>query len=270
MPELGTVESTLFVPMRGRIYASERFPNILHDEKALSLKQRLPPGLPRQEGQYALIASASRSANMDRSIRGFLEREPGGAVVQLGCGLETSFYRGDNGRTHWYEVDLPDVIAYRTALLPQQERETCIAGDAFCDGWIKRVRAERGEAPLLVTAGGLFHYFPKEKVLGLLRMLGQYGRIEIVFDAVNQSGLNMMRKKYLRQVGHADAEMFFHVDSARELAAEAGRDIRVVAEEPYYRHIPRRGLKLSTRISMSVSDRLGMVKMIHLRMERGR
>ena len=31
-----------------------------------------------------------------------------------------------------------------------------------------------------------------------------------------------MMKKYMKQVGHADAQMFFYVDSAEELAAKIG------------------------------------------------
>lgn len=74
MPEFNAVENTLFIPMLGRIYASEHFQNILYDEKALSLKDVLPKGLAEtgSQSQYTLLASASRSANMDRYIRDFL------------------------------------------------------------------------------------------------------------------------------------------------------------------------------------------------------
>ena len=108
MSKLGVVEDTLFVPMLGRIYASEYCPQILYDPKALELKKKLPSSLPEQDGQsqYTLLASAARSANMDRYIRAFLERRPDGVIVQLGCGLETAYYRCDNGRSHWYAVDL--------------------------------------------------------------------------------------------------------------------------------------------------------------------
>ena len=34
MQNMGIVEDTLFVPLLGRIYASERFPNILRDDAA--------------------------------------------------------------------------------------------------------------------------------------------------------------------------------------------------------------------------------------------
>ena len=104
MQKLGVLEDTLFIPMLGRIYASEHCPQILYDKKALELKKKLPSGLIEQnmQNQYTLLASASRSANMDRIIRSFLERRPDGVIVQLGCGLETTYHRCDNGKAHWY------------------------------------------------------------------------------------------------------------------------------------------------------------------------
>ena len=267
MQTLGVVEDTLFVPMLGRIYASEHCPQILYDKKALELKNKLPSDLIEQnkQNQYTLLASASRSANMDRFIQSFLERRPNGVIVQLGCGLETTYYRCDNRRTRWYAVDLPHVIDYRRELLPELERETYLAGDAFSEDWIRQVRTEFPDAPILVTAGGLFHYFEENKVISLLRMIGQSGNMEVVFDTVNKKGMAMMQKKYMKQVGHADAQMFFYVDAAKELAAKIRGNVKVIAEEPYYRYIPKNGLKLSTKVSMAVSDQFKMVKMICLK-----
>ena len=268
MSKLGVVEDTLFVPMLGRIYASEYCPQILYDPKALELKKKLPSSLPEQDGQsqYTLLASAARSANMDRYIRAFLEHRPDGVIVQLGCGLETAYYRCDNGRSRWYAVDLPHVIQYRRGLLPEPEREFYISGDAFVKDWIIKVRNDVPDAPVLVTAGGLLHYFEENKVISLLRMIGQSGNMEVVFDTVNKKGMAMMQKKYMKQVGHADAQMFFYVDAAKELAAKIRGNVKVIAEEPYYRYIPKNGLKLSTKVSMAVSDQFKMVKMIHLKL----
>ena len=68
MQILGVVEDTLFVPMLGRIYASEYCPQVLYDKKALELKNKLPSDLIEQkkQNQYTLLASASRSANISR------------------------------------------------------------------------------------------------------------------------------------------------------------------------------------------------------------
>ena len=122
MSKLGVVEDTLFVPMLGRIYASEHCPQIIYDKKALELKEKLSPDLlgNGSQSQYTLLASAARSANMDRFIQEFLMRKPDGVIVQLGCGLETTYYRCDNGKTRWYAVDLPHVIDYRRELLPER------------------------------------------------------------------------------------------------------------------------------------------------------
>ena len=266
MSGFGTVEDTMFIPMLGRIYASEMHPQILYDKKALSLKEKLPSGLMEKgkQSQYTLLASASRSANMDRHIRDFLKRRPDGAIVQLGCGLETTYDRNDNGQTRWYAVDLPDVIEYRRRLLPEPERETYLAADAFSDRWLRQLRKDMPDTHLLVTAGGLFHYFQEEKVFGLLHMMEDFGNIEIVFDTVNKSGAKMLQKKYMKQMGHENARMFFYAESADALVSALGGNARVLADEPYYGFIKRNGLKLITKISIDVSDRFGMVKMIHL------
>jgi len=90
--------------------------------------------------------------------------------------------------------------------------------------------------------------------------------MEVVFDTVNRKGMAMMQKKYMRQVGHADAQMFFYVDAVEELAAKIGGNAKVITDEPYYRYIPKNGLKMSTKVSMAVSDRFCMVKMIQLKL----
>ncbi len=264
--ELGVVEDTLYVPMLGRIYASENHKSILYDKKALELKAMLPEGLIENDTQtqYTYLASAVRSANMDRHIADFLKRKPDGIIVQLGCGLETTYYRDDNGRTKWYGIDLPNVIEYRRKLLPEGEREEYIAGDAFQKEWIEQIRSAYPDNPLLITASGLFYYFEEDKVLGLIHMLQNYGNIELLFDAVNKSGMMMMRKKHMKTVGHEDANMFFYVDSAKELASRIGGTVKVLAEEKFYNHTDKAGLQFSTKFSMVVSDWLFMVKMIHL------
>ena len=58
-------------------------------------------------------------------------------------------------------------------------------------------------------------------------MLRQFGEVEVVFDAVSKSGMAMMRRKYMRQVGHADAQMFLHLDSTEELAQKVNAKTKV-------------------------------------------
>ena len=265
--KLGVVEDTLFVPMLGRIYASENCRAILYDKKALELKSRMPEGMIENDTQtqYTYLASASRSANVDRYIADFIKRNPEGVIIQLGCGLETTYYRDDNGHTKWYGVDLPDVIEYRRNLLPEAEREIYIAGDAFKKDWLEKIRSCHPTESLFIIASGLFYYFEEKQVLSLIRMLQNHGEIELLFDTVNKSGMTMMQKKHMKTVGHEDAKMFFYVDSAEDLVGTIGGSARVLNEEPFYRYISKKGLKFSTKVSMVISDMFSMVKMIHLK-----
>ena len=61
MSKLGVVEDTLFVPMLGRIYASEHCPQILYDKKALEFFWPLPPALPIWIGSFGLFWKEDRT-----------------------------------------------------------------------------------------------------------------------------------------------------------------------------------------------------------------
>ena len=80
---------------------------------------------------------------------------------------------------------------------------------------------------------------------------------------MNHSGMKQM-SKYMKQVGHADASMYFYVDRAQDVADKVGG--QVLKEEPYYAHTEKKGLQFMTSISMRVSDRCMMVKMEHLKL----
>ena len=101
MSHLGVVEDTLFVPMLGRIYASEHCPQIIYDKKALELKEKLPPDLLGNGSQKPVYPAGFSGSLLPIWIGLFrvLMRKPDGVIVQLGCGLETTYYRCDNGKT---------------------------------------------------------------------------------------------------------------------------------------------------------------------------
>lgn len=267
MIEFNSIEKTLFVPMLGRIYASKHFPNLLYDEKALLLAPKLPLEiLSKKQNQYSYLASACRSVNFDRYIKEFLIRHPNGAIVQLGLGLETTAYRINNEKVIFFGVDLPEVINYRKKLLGEITQEKLIVGDAFDISWLDQIRKDYGDMPLLVTASGLFYYFSEDKVISLLKKLQTYSNIEVVFDAVSKKGLQIMNKKLMKKLGHEDAKMYFYVDDANNLALKIGRNCHVLACEKYYHKISKKGMKISTKLAMKISDLFSMVKMIHLKM----
>ncbi|EPH07247.1 hypothetical protein HMPREF1531_00304 [Propionibacterium sp. oral taxon 192 str. F0372] len=265
MTDLNPVESTLFVPLQGRVYATRRFPHILEDEKAVRIADELDPFLMdmSRQSQYTLMASAIRSVNIDRCVRRFLAEHPAGSIVNLGCGLDTTSNRTDNGMATFFEIDLPEIIEMRGKYLPAGEREVYLARSMFDPAWIDEVRNHASD-PFLVVASGLFHYFHEPKVVELMNRLGELGGCELIFDAVSSAGLRRMHA-YMKRLGHEDASMFFHVDDAYELVTRLDVSASVIEERDFF-DVPgsRKGLRAATRLSMWVSDRFHMVKMIHL------
>ncbi len=131
-------------------------------------------------------------ATFDAAIRRFLARHPSGTVVALGEGLETQFWRVDNGRMRWVSVDLPETLELRHKLLPDGPRRRSHAGSAFEMEWLDDLDPA---TPVLVTAQGLFVYFRREQVHELIAaMARRLPGASLIFDVVPEKMLEMVRR----------------------------------------------------------------------------
>lgn len=261
MAELSELSKTLYVPLVGRIHASKHYPSMIEDSKVLDLEAALPPeasAIRKGAGEYAMVASVARSVNMDRRIRGFLALHPDAAVVNAGCGLETAYWRCDNGRARWFELDLPEVISVRGELLPPGERQVLIPGDMFDYSWIDRVKRE-GERPTIVVVSGVFYYFEEARVVDFINHLAAFNNVRVVFDSTSSAGLRVSRR-YVKLMKNASV-MRFSLDDPTAFVGRLTGEVRLVEHTPYYRGIDRRGVGLVTRACMRLSDLLRMVSM---------
>ena len=112
--ELSGVPETLLGNL-GRRAAAARI-GALNDPMAIEVVDRLDYDF----GEFArgTRLHALRVATFDQAVRGFLGSHPTGMVVVLGEGLETQFWRLDNGQMQWLTVDLPETLELRHRLLP--------------------------------------------------------------------------------------------------------------------------------------------------------
>jgi len=261
------VADTLFIPLRGRIYCSEKFPHILKDDIAVSIKDKIPPEKENnKQSQYTQLASAVRSNNMDKYIKNFMKENPEGIIVEIGCGLETTYYRNDDSKHQWYALDLPEVIDYREELIQKGDNQILIRGDILKTDWMDKINEEAKGKPVLISAGGLFHYFPKDQVLTVMKNLQQkINHAQLIFDTLNHWGIKGI-KKYMKQIGHEDATMYFYVDDGKVLVNEIGGSAELLQEQKYYKDIPKDGMEFITKTSMRVADAMDMVKMIHIKL----
>ena len=125
-----------------------------------------------------------RARTFDAAVAGAL-RAGAGTVVALGEGLETQFWRVDDGRVRWLTVDLPETAAVRAATLGEDPpRRRIHAGSALDADWPDLVGDAPGE-PVVVVAQGLLMYLPPPGVRRLLvRCAQRFRRGMLLYDTV--------------------------------------------------------------------------------------
>ncbi len=181
---LERVPETLLWTLYHRAMEARRPDAVLDDPMAVELVDRI--GFPFAErfgsGQRLSQWQALRARCFDSSISRFLAHHRGGTVVALGEGLETQFWRVDDGRVRWLTVDLPEVVALRRRLLPECGRMQAFAGSALDFGWTDEIDDSTG---VLVTAQGLLMYFEPDDARGLIaRCATRFPGQSLLFDAV--------------------------------------------------------------------------------------
>jgi len=186
MKDLQGVASTLLVPLACRAIDSIRPDAILHDPRAVDVYNALGGNSDFLMGMrgHDLTATVMRARQFDTYARDFLARNPGGLVVDIGCGLDTRFDRLDDGKLFWLGVDLPEVIELRRQYIPDGERCKTIPQSMFELSWLDEVA--RLNKPVIFLAEGVFPYFSTSDVKPMvLEMAARFPYAELVFDAAS-------------------------------------------------------------------------------------
>ncbi len=173
----------------GRGAAAARL-GALKDPMAIEVVDRLAYDF-ADSGRGARL-HAVRVATFDTAVRRFLGSHPAGTVVAVGEGLETQFWRLDNGQVRWLTVELPETMDLRHRLLPDGPRQSSHRGSALDLDWLDRLDPVD---PILVTAQGLLPYFQRDQVHDLIAGIAERlpGSL-LVFDVVPEAMLNLVRR----------------------------------------------------------------------------
>jgi len=180
------IARTLLVPLACRALESSRPDAILHDPRAVEVYAALSgsPDFLMGMGSVDVFVAAMRARQFDRFGQEFLARNPGRLVVELGCGLDTRFHRLDDGRLTWLGIDLPEVIALRRQVLPEEDRCRTIPQSMLDTSWLDQVEAY--QKPVIFLAEGVFPYFSTVDIRPMLAaMAGRFPKGELVFDAAS-------------------------------------------------------------------------------------
>ncbi|MBR0523114.1 MAG: class I SAM-dependent methyltransferase [Firmicutes bacterium] len=233
--EKNTVQETLVIPLFGRLVCSERFPELFYDPQTERICGSLDYDFAEKRkkmesaaGLFGALEVAQRQYDLRCEVEDYLKDHPGAAVVNLGCGLDDTFSKVDNGKCRGYNIDLPDVIRVRGDLLPAGERETDLACDLNDLSWMDSIDASEGA---VFFAAGVFYYFRTAEVKRLFKSMAErFPKAVLVFDSCNSRGAKLMRKTWLKEAGITDVDAFFSLEDESVLTSWSGRFASVTSK----------------------------------------
>jgi len=192
------VSLTMLLLLYGRVMESRSADPIIIDPRGEEIVDKINDQLLSSSsktlqnlGRFKLskrlaVHAAIRARQYDLYTMEFMKANPDCVVVNLGCGMDTRFFRIDNGKITFYDLDLPAVISFKRNLLAETERYQLLGCSVFDRSWLDLVLEQ--QKPIILLAEGLFMYLPAKELKELLTAIADrinYG--QLVAEVVHES-----------------------------------------------------------------------------------
>lgn len=169
--QLTSIPETMLIPLWAKATEYNHPRPILSDPFAAEMIGQVDYDFTKFKGaKMSQVGVCVRAKLIDDETKEFLAQHPDAVVIQLGAGIDARYQRlGKPNVGHWYDLDLPEVIAIRRQLLPETEKNTYLSLSLFDEEWIKTVK--KHNAPVLIILEGVLMYFDEEQVKNFFNMV---------------------------------------------------------------------------------------------------
>ena len=166
----GTAE-TMLQSFYARAKYSKSKGNKFYDAKAVELVDKIDYDFSSAHNDSTMSNGViARTIVFDELVKNFIEKNPECTVVNIACGLDTRFYRMDNGKLTWYNLDLPETIKVRNQIYNESGRVSTVGVSVLAPQWAKEIKTK---GKMLFIIEGLSMYLTHEenkKMLGIIRV----------------------------------------------------------------------------------------------------
>jgi len=174
--KLTGIPITAFFPLYGRAKETNRKNCLFQDPYAVKIMEQIDFDFSIYENMSVtkkkemLTGIAVRTRILDDYTKEFFSKYPDGLVVNIGCGLDTRFFRLDNGKINWIDVDLSEIIKLREKLFEKRERYKMLAVSVLEPNWLNEIAVKEGKMVMIIAEGTLM-YFEEKEVKALFNQL---------------------------------------------------------------------------------------------------
>ena len=263
--KLGNVQETLFLPLWGRAIETKKQKPLLVDNKAVSIINNIPYNfttISKNINNLSRRSWIARSIYFDNKIKAFIKVFPEATIVNIGCGLDTTFDRVDNGKIQWLDLDLQDTIELRKKYISETDRRHFIPKSVFDTSWYDIIE-EKNNVMLLIA--GVLYYFDEINVKRLFNDFHTFlPGVEIIFDYASKLGIKLSNKVVLEKGGMDEsAYLKWGINNILELE-KWDSNIKVISYTPMYKE-HKKSYSLIKRIGMNIADTMKIMSLAHIR-----
>jgi O-methyltransferase involved in polyketide biosynthesis len=143
-------------------------------------------------------AGALRGKAFDNAANCFIADNPKCTVINLACGFDTRFWRIENDKCKYIEIDLPGIIELKKEILKDHLGYEVIGTSVLDTSWIDKVTIN-GNTGFLLLAEGLFMWLHPQEAANLFKEIGErFYRSQLVLDMVPERYTKGIWKKLVR------------------------------------------------------------------------
>lgn len=264
--ELGDVQRTLFMPVWARAVETQKSKPILIDETALRIIDSVDfdfSPMFQNVPEISQISWVARCKRFDLVVRDFIKRHPHGTVINIGCGLDTSYERINDHSIRWYDLDLPDVIELKQKFSGESDNRKYIPCSFSDTKWFDEINIKDN---VLFIATGVFVYFEEPEIRKfIIKVADRFSGSELFFDVTSPKGVEIANQ--VIQKSGLDSKSFFKWGLTDKSIIQSW-DNRINLIATYYTY-KIDGLDLSPENEhiAKISDSLDIQYMIHLKIQ---
>jgi len=154
--------------------------------------------------ELKMIGRTARSVCFERLIRYFIRKYPYATIVNIGCGLDTTYERVNNALIMWYDLDLPEVIELRKLSMNETINRRFISASFLDNNWYKYLNCPEH---ILFIAEGVFYYYEQKVIRAFFIKLSlMFPTCELLFDVTSPAGV-WVTNRGLMKTGTAEMEL---------------------------------------------------------------
>ncbi len=263
--KLGSVQETLLLPLWGRALETQKKQPKLIDQKAVEIINSVGydfTTIAKNINKLSLASWISRSIYFDNKIRNFIQLYNNATVVNIGCGLDTTFDRIDNGKIQWLDIDLPDVIELRKNYIDETPRRKFIADSIFNQDWYDAIKNK--DHVMFMIAGVLYYFDESEIKKVFYNFINKVPGVEVVFDYSSVNGIKIANKKVIDNGGmNKAAYLKWGIQNIHDLE-KWGNNIKVLDDLRMFGKYKKQ-FPFYKRIGMNISDMIRVMSLAHVR-----